>query len=132
MLILPINSIVESDIIENKQINNKKYYFEKRINDKLTFLFDKIKIKNSEIYNEIKEKINVIDRNSDNELCDLLYNITIICWAFSVVTLGIAGIVCVPILALCYFLATSLDCEWIHNWPPDIPQGKCKPCMLNE
>jgi len=111
MLMLPVNSAVESDVVENNQTINKKDILEKRILTIINLLLRKIEVTHPEVYDKINEKLNDYS-DEDPPICIYLG----IIWGLCLIT-----IVLIPIGIIALEIARSMDCEWTAAWEPRFP-----------
>ena len=116
LLMVPVNSAVESDIVENNQTMSNNDINKKRIMNRLLLLLGKIKTTNPEIYNKINEIItNYQGGQPDPELCAQLLILIIIC--FIIVPLA-------PIAIILLLIFIALGCGEVSNG--------CYSCLLKD
>jgi hypothetical protein len=120
MLMTPVNSAFESDIIENNQNLNNIDILEKRFLMTLNLFLRNIKDAIPDVYNEFNDEINgYINGINMSDVCGMLYHI----WGYSVLFILFiffpGTIIALLIAAVSFLLASVLGCEWVDDpeWP---------------
>ena len=115
MLMMPINSAVESDVVENNQTINKKDIIEIRLINIIYLLLHKIKNTHPETYNEINKKLNEYkNKDSDTKFCELLEQFAKLLTILGLLSY-IGWIIFWPIIRFIMVIGYILGCEWIYK-----------------
>ena len=116
MLMMPVNSAVESNIVEGKQTMSRDEIIEKQIMNKLSLILSIVKIRAPEHYDTLNELITDYQVGQrDNDICAILFCFIII-FIFTIIGIGIAMIL--------HFIYEVIGCYESNN--------ECYSCLLEE
>ena len=119
MLMLPVNSAVESDVVENNQnirSTGSKDIILNRLLKRASLSLLKIKDSNPNAFNKLSKILDKFSNgNLDNGNCDDLKDTLALLAGLTIVSFGLLFIFTFPMMLLILYQAALLDCEWFDT-----------------